>query len=828
MATVVKDFKIKSGLIVEGLTGTINGADILTKSETDTDYIIDLVGGSGVSTNTPDTLVLRDANGDFAAGVITADLTGDVTGQVSDISNHDTGDLSEGTNLYFTNQRALDATASAYDAAGAAAAAQTAAEGYADGLAVNYDAAGSAAAAQTAAEDYANGLIETLSGTVDDLTTTDIAEGTNEYFTDERARNAIGTALTEGANIDITVDGVEDTITVALVDDVVIPTTGSLEVESNDFNVGADSVGLRTSDEYTNAMGVFSMDADDDYAQLVVKNTGSGVNSSSDVIAYANNGDDASGWIDLGITSATFADESFTITGANDGYIFMEAPIGTTGDGNLVLATGANGATNAIVFAAGGLDSDNTQMTITPDESVRIVIDTPSTSPSTGALIVDGGVGIQGDVNIQGNITFGGEGTSLTTENLAVTDPLIYVGDQNAGDAVDMGIVTEYKDGATTKFAGVVRDASDGVFKIFSDATTKPTSTVDFSEAGLEYGDLKVDALEANSATLTNVTIGMVDETEIAHLNGVTSGIQGQIDAKQDELTAGSNIDITGATISVTGLDAADISDFNTAALSATAAAYDAAGTAAQEAADALQDAKDYADALDTDDVAEGSTNLYFTNQRAIDAVGGTIEDQIDLLDTDDIEEGANNLYHTDVRAKTSAANLLTGATLTNITITGDETGLTITAENGVADSDTDDLDEGSTNLYFTDARAVTALEAVVPNFTAVEVNSVAKQVASTLTAATAGIQVGHAFAKAEYRSAEFLVKVAYSTHTEISKVLLTLDTSDNIAITEYGIVGTNGSASTISAGISGTDVQLLVTTANNNSTVTVMGTLLV
>jgi hypothetical protein len=54
----------------------------------------------------------------------------------------------------------------------------------------------------------------------------------------------------------------------------------------------------------------------------------------------------------------------------------------------------------------------------------------------------------------------------------------------------------------------------------------------------------------------------------------------------------------------------------------------------------------------------------------------------------------------------------------------------------------------------------------------------------------------------------------------------LTLDSSDNIAITEYGIVGTNGSASSISAGISGANVQLLVTTANNTSVVTVVGTL--
>ena len=230
--------------------------------------------------------------------------------------------------------------------------------------------------------------------------------------------------------------------------------------------------------------------------------------------------------------------------------------------------------------------------------------------------------------------------------------------------------------------------------------------------------------------------------------------------------------------------------------------------------------------ALSTTDIEEGS-NLYFTNQRAIDAVVGTIGDAIDELTTDDIEEGATNLYHTSSRAKSAAAELLVAATKTNITITGTGAGLTITAENGVADSTTSDLAEGS-RLYFTAERAVDALEAVVPNFTEVDINSLATQVASTVSVPTASANnVAYAFAKADYRSAEFLVKTAYSTHTEISKVLLTLDTSDNIAITEYGTIGTNGASMTISADIDGANVRLLVTTANNTSTVTVVGTLL-
>ena len=63
------------------------------------------------------------------------------------------------------------------------------------------------------------------------------------------------------------------------------------------------------------------------------------------------------------------------------------------------------------------------------------------------------------------------------------------------------------------------------------------------------------------------------------------------------------------------------------------------------------------------------------------------------------------------VATKTFAAELLTNASKTNITITGNANdGLTITAENGVADSTTDNLSEGSTNKYFTDERAQDAV----------------------------------------------------------------------------------------------------------------------
>ena len=272
---------------------------------------------------------------------------------------------------------------------------------------------------------------------------------------------------------------------------------------------GANAASFNTSADLTGPVAVFDMDSSP-YGQVAVHNQNT--TASTDIIAYASNGDDTSGWIDMGVTGEDFSQAEFGITGPNDGYIFFEAPEGTTGEGNLVFATGANGTDNKIIFAAGGFESGLTQMSITPDENVHIEIDTPSTSATTGALTIVGGVGISGDmniagaVNIVGDLTFGGGST--TTENLTVTDPLVFVGDGNAGDAIDLGIVGEYTSGGNTKYAGVVRDASDGAIKFFTDATTKPVSTVNFSEAGLVYADIKVDDIEADQVTTSgNLTV---------------------------------------------------------------------------------------------------------------------------------------------------------------------------------------------------------------------------------------------------------------------------------------------------------------------------------
>jgi hypothetical protein len=395
--------------------------------------------------------------------------------------------------------------------------------------------------------------------------------------------------------------------------------------------------------------------------------------------------------------------------------------------------------------------------------------------------------------------------------------------DQAESDAVTSA--NSYTDGRETAITTAYQayaDQAEVDAKAYADQ--KVTDLIGGAPGILDTLNELAEAIGDDANFITTIEGQIALKADLTYVNDELSDLSSEAQGFADAAEAAANGYTDGAiTQEVADRNGAistaittEISDRNTAINAAIA----------QEVIDRNSAITTAVDAIDTDDIEEGTNNLYFTNQRAIDAVGGTIGDQIDLLDTDDIEEGLNNQYFTDERAQEAVALAIAAGSHENIAIQYSNGALSFQAENGVADSDTDDLEEGSSNLYFTDARAVSALEAVVPNFTEIDINSVATQVAATVAAATASTVTAHAFAKADYRSAEYLVKVAYGTHTEISKVLLTLDTSDNIAITEYAIVGTNGSASTISADVSGTDVRLRVTTVNNGSDVTVVGTL--
>lgn len=546
MATVNKDFKIKSGLVVEGTTATVNGYDILTKKEADQNYVIGLIGGSSDSANTPNTVVKRDGSGNFAAGEITADLVGNVTG------NADTATALE-------TARTIELTG---DVTGS----------------VSFD----------------------------------------------------GTA---NVQISATIDG-------------------SFATDAEVATAKQEAIDAAASDATTKANAAQSA------AELTASNA---------------------------LSSAV-----------------------TTLEGQI-----ADAETDANTY------TDN----------------------------------------------------AITALNLATTYDAYGAAAQALSDAED------YTDAAVANL---------------------------------------VDGAPALLDTLNELAAAIADNPNYA------TDVANLVAGKQDALTAGSNIDITGATISVTGLTSAEISDFNSAALSATAAAYDAAGSASA----AQSAAQSYADGLAINYDAAGSASTAEAN------ANDYTDTSINNLTTDDIEEGANNVYFTDARATNAAGVLLQNASQTNISISYDSNtqSLTVSAENGVADSDTDDLVEGSTNLYFTDQRVLDATS----NATSVEVQKldiswVRREEAAYASVATASTATVHSFGTNE-GSVKYLVRVYNNNKSHVTEVLATTDSDNNVAVVEYGTIytSTNPLATvTVEWNSSTSQYDLNVTTANNNSEVLVAATLL-
>jgi hypothetical protein len=96
------------------------------------------------------------------------------------------------------------------------------------------------------------------------------------------------------------------------------------------------------------------------YIQAYAYNTANGTFSSADMVVYPNNGTDAAGWVDVGITSNNYSQSAYSITGRNEGYLFMSAPPGSGTSGNLVIGTDSTGLYNSIQMYTGSFAQGKT------------------------------------------------------------------------------------------------------------------------------------------------------------------------------------------------------------------------------------------------------------------------------------------------------------------------------------------------------------------------------------------------------------------------------------------------------------------------------------
>jgi hypothetical protein len=192
-----------------------------------------------------------------------------------------------------------------------------------------------------------------------------------------------------------------------------------------------------------------------------------------------------------------------------------------------------------------------------------------TTYAALAGAVFTGNVEVDGNLVVDGNFTVNGTEFIASATSITIEDNLLQLSHQNPANTVDLGLVVAYNDGAA-KHAGIARDVSDDKWKLFKGVSTEPATTVAFGEGSLDA--LAVGAFEASSAT-----IGDVSNTELQYLNGVTSAVQTQLDAKAPTADPTFTGTVSGVTKAHVGLGNVDnTSDANKPVSTATQTALDA------------------------------------------------------------------------------------------------------------------------------------------------------------------------------------------------------------------------------------------------------------
>jgi hypothetical protein len=292
-----------------------------------------------------------------------------------------------------------------------------------------YDASATANRKITA-EDIGDYIYAGLSGdiTVTEAGVVSIAANSVALGTDTTG-NYVATVAGTANQVSVSGSGSEGgAVTVALTDDVVL--VGDLTVGGNDIKASGGTTALTLSGADVSVAGDLTV-------------TGNDIKSSS-------------------ATALTLAGSDVTVAGD------------LTVTGNDIKSSSATALTlsGADVAVAGDL-------TVTGNDI--------KSSGGTTALTLSGA-----NVTVAGNLTVSGTTTTVNSTTLTVTDPLVFVGnDNNATDAVDIGLFGMYDtSGSQDLYSGIFRDASDGKWKLFKDSQAAPTTTVNTGATGYTIATL--------------------------------------------------------------------------------------------------------------------------------------------------------------------------------------------------------------------------------------------------------------------------------------------------------------------------------------------------
>ena len=373
---------------------------------------------------------------------------------------------------------------------------------------------------------------------------------------------------------------------------------------------------------------------------------------------------------------------------------------------------------------------------------------------TTGTQTVGGAKTFSDDVILSGNLTVNGSQTIVNTETLTIDDNVLILNNNEAGTpSADAGI--EIERGTSTNTYVHWKEASDTW--VFNDGTSTYTmarTTADLTEgSNLYYTQARADARVA-AATGANLNIGSRDTDDLSEGSTNLYHTSARADAR-----------ITAALIDEDNM-----------------ATNSAARLPSQ------QSVKAYVDAQTTDETAEGSTNLYYTNARA--------DARITAADTDDLSEGSTNLYHTSARADarvnavlpntgslTEGSNLyhttervqdIVGAMYTSNT----ESGITVAYDDADGTVDFTVASQTDENFTTADHSKLDAIEAAADVTDATNVNAAGALMLSDTTTAGLGIVVDE-----DDMSSDLATKVPtqQSVKAYVDAQILTEDNTDEI-----------------------------------------------
>jgi hypothetical protein len=325
--------------------------------------------------------------------------------------------------------------------------------------------------------------------------------------------NSTGVFVTAGSGLVANATGVHvgtaNGITVAA-DTIAVAAANGISVTAAGVNVLAGPSGGLVS----NATGVFVQAG----STLVTNATGLHVNTANLSIATSQlTGDVALGTQTSGNYVATIT-AGAGISGAATGEgstptIAVVANNGIVSNTTGVFARAANGisvdAAGINVTGGDGLVANATGVHVGAANGISVSADAVAVNGGSTLTVNATGVHVNTalsitDLSLSGNLTVLGTLTTVDTTNLTVKDSLIELANGNiTTDILDIGLYGQYA-ATGTRFTGLFRDATDGVYKLFNNLTVEPTTTVD--TANLSYTTATLQAFLTSGGLVSNST----------------------------------------------------------------------------------------------------------------------------------------------------------------------------------------------------------------------------------------------------------------------------------------------------------------------------------